>query len=155
MKAKITKKDGTIIELEGTAAELGPFIDSAPITIKTAPACPGLGDMGSIGKLIDELMKGSKDAPYQPQYPLPWPQIIYNDMCPMGGSHEFPQVWMSITPPACSKCGRSMGQAPSTTVVSTQTISGDLVENGTNYKFAYERPTVSLGSAFTVVPPDR
>jgi len=151
MKAKITKGDGTVIEMEGTAAELASIIDptllpKVTLTPPANPACPGLGDKESIGKLID--------VPYQPQYPLPdpWPSFVYNDMCPMGGAHDYPTVWMSVSPPACSKCGKGTGIAPSTTYICTQTISGELVENGTKYEFKSTLPEIPFISAFTIVP---
>ncbi len=137
MKAKITKKDGTIIELEGTAAELGQFIDPPKVTIGPAPSCPGIGPTSiaptDFGKFLDELMKGQKDSrPYQPTYPVQpidlghWKWLtpyVYNDACPMGGAHDYPTVWNAIFPPPCSKCGKSSGPTLGTTIVSTQTVT--------------------------------
>jgi hypothetical protein len=163
MKAKITKKDGTVIELEGTAAELTTIIDPPKPQITLAPpakpACPGIGDKVDLGKMLDELTKGAKTEPYQPQYPIQpidpgfwqWPRIVYNDGCPMGGYHDYPQVWMSVSPPACSKCGKGTGISPYSTVLCTQTTPGEQVENGTKYEFASTLPAIVSG--FVVVEP--
>src|SRR6185437_2344782 len=60
MKAKITKKDGTVLELEGEVGDIMAALDheakrtQPPITLTppAAPSCPG------IGRMIDELTKG-------------------------------------------------------------------------------------------------
>jgi len=149
MKAKITKKDGTVLELEGEVGDIMAALDheakrtQPPITLTppAAPSCPG------IGRMIDELTKGQKQ---QDQWTLPWqPRFVYNDQCPMGGQHDYPAVWMSVSPPACSKCGRALGPAPFTSIIST--LSGQLGQNGTKYATTTTLPQIPFISAFTVV----
>lgn len=152
MKAKITKKDGTVIELEGTAAELTPIIEREPppkitVTGPTPGDIIGKTDSG-LGKLLDEMTKRQREhdqLPYQqpwtvPQQPWtvqPWPHITYNDMCPMGGPHDYPLMWMSISPPPCSKCGKSSGPRPNTTFT-LGTVCSSLAD--------MSNPNVVLGS---------
>jgi hypothetical protein len=146
MKAKLTRKDDTVIELEGTAAELAPFLEPPKPQVTVGPAHEPSVTAPNIGRLIDELMRGQRQE--QPWTLTPY---VYNDMCPMGGPHDYPTVWMSVSPPACSKCGRSSGPALGTTIVSTQTISGELVENGTRYATSTTLPPLPFISAFTLV----
>lgn len=39
--------------------------------------------------------------------------------CPMGGWHEYPNPWHSITSPFCKKCGQ---QAPDTKITYTASV---------------------------------
>lgn len=143
MKAKITKKDGQIIEMEGSVEEIARIVDPPVPQIplqQQGPYDP------SFGKTLDDPLRRPRDQGFGQ-----WQQIVYNDMCPMGGPHEYPQVWMSISPLACSKCGKAPGPPLDTTIVSTQTISGALVENGTQHALPSTLPAVPFISAFTIV----
>lgn len=51
---------------------------------------------------INQLLEEKKLNNFQPF------NINY-DECPMGGRHDYPQPWHSVTPPFCKKCGK---QAP-------------------------------------------
>jgi hypothetical protein len=119
MKAKITKKDGTIIELEGTAIELRPFIEheQPPKLTITGQATD------DIGKLLEELRKGQKKQESLPGcpgiMPRPWiaPEITWGADCPAGGYHDFPAMWMSTSPPTCSKCHQPALQRVESSIV--------------------------------------
>ncbi len=117
MKAKITRKDGTIVELEGTAEELAPFIHEPRIEIKSETATIGTKIEGpsTLAKLLEEMAKQDKRTPQ-------WPGVVphcpgigtlpggqgftwgFTDPCSLG-LHDFPSPWMSVSPPACQRCG--------------------------------------------------
>ncbi len=114
MKAKITRKDGTVIELEGTAEELARFIEEPRIEITAAPA-PAV----DWKKLLEDAAKADEEQRQKGWWqgggcpgivPLPFRL----DPCP-GGVHDFPSPWLGLFPPACTRCGLSA--APFTQII--------------------------------------
>lgn len=80
-------------------------------------------------ELIREKMRQISDIniippitpnPYIPQ-PYTYPNIgDYNvNSCPMGGYHEYPDIWHGTIPPSCKKCGQN--QQPLVTYCNTPT----------------------------------
>ena len=73
MEAKITRADGTVVELKGTAEELRPFIVAeqvaAPVQI------PATSTGIDFSKVIEEWQrKASEMHPWFPSYPQQYPQ---------------------------------------------------------------------------------
>ena len=103
MKAKITRADKTVIELEGTAEELSRFIEEPKLQIEGAPSTPT-----DISRLLDEMTKAERPPHCPGIVPLPLdPHLPHFDIWwGQGCQHEFPTgPWMSVLPPPCTKCG--------------------------------------------------
>lgn len=66
---------------------------------------------------IIELMKENAELKEQIQVMKPQPYVqnpfIYTvpDLCTDGGLHDYPNPWMSVTPPHCTKCGKQASNA--------------------------------------------
>jgi len=79
------------IEVEGTPEECAAFVKALETVQLTSPL----------------------SLPNPPVF-VPTFQIL--DVCPQGGAHEYPEVWMSVSPPACRKCGQASASQPYWTV---------------------------------------
>ena len=70
-----------------------------------------------------EFLKNKIKEVSDPYVPSPgdiiYPNLYvdYSLLCPMGGDHDYPNPWHSITPAPCKKCGQSL---PSYTVTCFQ-----------------------------------
>jgi hypothetical protein len=49
------------------------------------------------------VLTALQTAPTTPPVFVPTFQLL--DPCPMGGAHEYPEWWLSVSPPHCTKCG--------------------------------------------------
>lgn len=65
-------------------------------------------------EFIKNKLKEVKDdlTDYVDIQPIPYQFKDYQfyNPCPMGGQHEYPDIWHSIIPPPCKKCGHSESQ---------------------------------------------
>lgn len=78
-------------------------------------ACDDLNEEGI--KFIQDKLKEVQDdyIPSPGDWISPWnttpiqPYVIdYNIVCPMGGTHDYPDIWHGITQPPCKKCGATL-----------------------------------------------
>lgn len=100
-------------------------------------------------KIKDMLEKVSEDIIYPaipmpnipPMYP-PYPNIgdYTANACPMGGTHEYPEIWHGTIPPSCKKCGQNQQplitycNTPSAVVVTEVTDLRDGSRSEINYR---------------------
>jgi hypothetical protein len=64
----------------------------------------------------EELAAFFKALGTVPQAPVLIPTMWVRDACPMGGVHEYPELWWSSSPPACKKCNLASPTPPLWTV---------------------------------------
>lgn len=83
MKAKITRTDGTVLELEGTEQEIATVVQALLLQVTVGPIAVG-----------GPLTIPSTPAPY---------------VNPVWCAHEYPNPWMGTQPPSCIKCGQPSG----------------------------------------------
>ncbi len=100
MKAKITRSDGSILELDGTAQEISEVVDRLQ---KPAipPSVPSPGSSESLKKLLDDLKRQQSPNPHDQIYGPLYPPYV--NPCPScdGGP------WWAVTPPPCT-CGKRL-----------------------------------------------
>jgi hypothetical protein len=102
MKKKVTRPDGTVEELEGTAEELAELEKKSREPANESPKTKkrvilSEEDHGEIRKIVsEELNKRNWWTGWTVNYPNVW-------TC----QHEYPSPWFGTVPPACTKCGQA------------------------------------------------
>jgi hypothetical protein len=69
------------------------------------------GTPAELAEFVRALGKEQQAAP-----PILIPTVWTLDVCPMGGAHQYPLAWWSVSPPACEKCFQAQAVPPQWTV---------------------------------------
>ncbi len=82
---------------------------------------PGYYGQTEVEGTPEELAEFLKALGTASQAPVLIPTMWTLDVCPMGGRHEYPEAWWSVSPPACKKCNQPSASPPPWTVSWSET----------------------------------